>query len=54
MADNENINVDIRIKARHYALDAAYTLLKLDIEGPRLIQEDNLIGDMCQVFATYG
>jgi DNA-binding CsgD family transcriptional regulator len=39
MADNENINVDIRIKAQHYALDVAYTLVKLEIEGPRLIEE---------------
>jgi hypothetical protein len=39
MADNENINVDIRIKAQHYALDVAYTLVKLQIEGPRLIEE---------------
>jgi hypothetical protein len=39
MADNENIKADIRMEAQHYALDVAYTLLKLDMEGPRLIEE---------------
>jgi DNA-binding CsgD family transcriptional regulator len=39
MAENENMNADIRIKAQHYALDVAYTLVKLEIEGPRLIEE---------------
>jgi hypothetical protein len=39
MADNENIKADIRIKAQRDALEVAYTLLKLEMEGPRIIEE---------------
>ena len=41
MADNENINVDIRIKAQRDAIEVAYTLLKLEMEGSRIIEEDD-------------
>ena len=41
MADNENINVDIRMKAQRDAIEVAYTLLKLEMEGPRIIEEDD-------------
>ena len=39
LADNENINVDIRMKARQDALQLALNLVKLEREGPKLIKE---------------
>jgi DNA-binding CsgD family transcriptional regulator len=39
MADNENMNADIRMKAQQVALEVAYILVKLEREGPRLIEE---------------
>ena len=40
LADNENINVDIRMKARQDALQVAVNLVKLEREGPSLIKEE--------------
>lgn len=40
MADNENIKADIRMEARRDASEVAYTLVKLEIEGPRIIEEE--------------
>ncbi len=39
MANNENMKADIRMEARRDAIDVALALVKLEIEGPRLIEE---------------
>jgi translation initiation factor 2B subunit (eIF-2B alpha/beta/delta family) len=39
MADNENMKADIRMEARLNAVDVSLALVKLEIEGPRLIEE---------------
>jgi hypothetical protein len=40
MADNENINADIRMEAQRDALKVAHALVKLEIEGPRIVEEE--------------
>ena len=39
MADNENMKADIRMEAKRDALEVAHAVVKLEIEGPRLIEE---------------
>lgn len=39
MADNENMKADIRMEAQNGALDVAYALLKVEREGPRVIEK---------------
>lgn len=48
MADNENIKADIRMKARQDAAELALALFKLEIEGPRLIKEEQLAEKLYQ------
>lgn len=48
MADNENINADIRMKAKQDAAELAYALFKLEIEGPRLIKEVRFLDKLYQ------
>ena len=40
MADNETIKADIRMQARRAALEVAHALARLEIEGPRIIEEE--------------
>lgn len=40
LADNENTNADIRIKARRDAVQVAVNLVRLEREGPSLIKEE--------------
>jgi hypothetical protein len=39
MADNENMKADIRMEAQRVAADIAIALLKLEREGPRIIEQ---------------
>jgi hypothetical protein len=39
MAENENIKADIRMEAQNGALDVATALLKVEREGPRVIEK---------------
>ena len=39
MAENENIKADIRMEAQSGALEVAYALLKVEREGPRVIEK---------------
>jgi hypothetical protein len=39
MADNENMKADIRMEAQRIAVDIAIALLKLEREGPRIIEQ---------------
>jgi hypothetical protein len=39
MAENENIKADIRMEAQNGALDVAAALLKVEREGPRVIEK---------------
>jgi hypothetical protein len=39
MADNENRKADIRMEAQRVAGDIAIALLKLEREGPRIIEQ---------------
>ena len=39
IADNENIKADIRMEAQNGALDVATALLKVEREGPRVIEK---------------
>lgn len=43
MADNESRKVDVRMEAQRDALDVALTLLKLEREGPKFIEEQRLV-----------
>jgi len=48
MSENENINADIRMKARRDAAELALAKVKLEIEGPRLIKEGQLLDKLYQ------
>jgi hypothetical protein len=39
MADNENRKADVRMEAQRVAGDIAIALLKLEKEGPRIIEQ---------------
>ena len=43
IADNENIKVDIRMRAQQDAAELSLALFKLEIEGPRLIREGGFL-----------
>ena len=65
IADNENIKADIRVDAQNCALEVAVAVLKLELEGPRIILElsvkkdrwrkylliQNLLNEICQCFS---
>jgi hypothetical protein len=42
MADNENMKADIRMEARRDAVDMALALLKVESEGPKVIEQGGL------------
>jgi DNA-binding CsgD family transcriptional regulator len=48
MAENEDINADIRMKARRDAAELSLALFKLEIEGPRLIKEGRFLEKIYQ------
>ena len=48
LANNENMKPDIRMEAQRVALDVAYALLKLELEGPRIIKEVHSLEELYQ------
>jgi DNA-binding CsgD family transcriptional regulator len=48
IADNEDINIDIRMKAQQDAAELSLALFKLEIEGPRLIREGRFVEKLYQ------
>lgn len=42
IADNENIKADTRVEAQNCALEVALAVLKLELEGPRIIENGQL------------
>jgi hypothetical protein len=40
LADNENIKADTRLEVYQFALEVAVSVLKLELEGPRIIQRE--------------
>jgi hypothetical protein len=42
MADNENMKADIRMEAQLNAVDMALALLKVESEGPKVIEQGGL------------
>ena len=42
MADNENMKAEIRMEARRDAVDMALALLKVESEGPKVIEQGGL------------
>jgi hypothetical protein len=48
IADNEDIKVDIRMKAQQDAAELSLALFKLEIEGPRLIREGGFLEKLYQ------
>jgi hypothetical protein len=41
IANNDNIKADTRIQAENYALEVADAVLKLEIEGPKILKRSN-------------
>jgi hypothetical protein len=46
IADNENIKADIRMEAQRNAVEMALALLKLELEGPRIIRQEGLVEEL--------
>jgi DNA-binding CsgD family transcriptional regulator len=46
MADNENIKAETRLKVQQYALEVAVSVLKLELEGPRVIQKKGSVEEI--------
>jgi hypothetical protein len=42
MADNENMKAEIRMEAQRNAVDMAIALLKVEREGPKVIEQGGL------------
>ena len=43
LADNENVKAETRLESQQYALEVAVSVLKLDLEGPRIIRKERLV-----------
>ena len=46
IADNENIKADIRMEAHRNATEMALALLKLELQGPRIIRQEGLVEEI--------
>ena len=46
LADNENIKAEIRLEAQKYALEVAVSVLKLDLEGSKIIWKERLVENL--------
>jgi hypothetical protein len=49
IANNDNIKADTRMQAENYALEVAVAVLKLELEGPRIIRKE---GSVEKIFAN--
>lgn len=49
IADNENIKAETRLEVQQYALEVAVSILKLELEGPRVIRKK---GSVEEIFAN--
>jgi hypothetical protein len=43
MADNENMHPAVRMEAQRNAIDMAWALMRLELEGPRLVHKEGLL-----------
>jgi hypothetical protein len=49
IADNENIKIDTRVQAQSYALEVVVAVLRLELEGPKLIRRQ---GSVDKIYAN--
>jgi hypothetical protein len=46
LADNENIKADTRLEAQQYDLEVVVSVLKLDLEGTKIIRKEQLVENL--------